>query len=139
MSLPTAEAIMMIAIPGFFALMAVELAAAVLLGRRVYRLNDAIASIGLGVLSQVIGVFAKVLTIGLYAWTVQRVALFDLPADNAAVWLGALVLYDLCYYWLHRAGHEVGLLWAAHVVHHQSERYNLSPAARRSRSGAARC
>jgi len=136
MTMPTAEAIMMVAIPCFFVLMAVELAVAALLGRRVYRLNDAIASIGLGVLSQVVGVFAKVLTIGLYAWTVQRVALFDLPADNAAVWLGALVLYDLCYYWLHRAGHEVGLLWAAHVVHHQSERYNLSTALRQTGSGA---
>lgn len=136
MSLPTAEAIMMIAIPGFFALMAVELAASLLLGRRVYRLNDAIASIGLGVLSQVIGVFAKVLTIGLYAWIVPHVALFALPADNPAVWVGALVLYDLCYYWLHRAGHEVGLLWAAHVVHHQSERYNLSTALRQTGSGA---
>ncbi len=136
MTMPTAEAIMMVAIPGFFALMAVELAASLLLGRRVYRLNDAIASIGLGVLSQVIGVFAKVLTIGLYAWIVPRVALFALPADNPAVWLGALVLYDLCYYWLHRAGHEVGVLWAAHVVHHQSERYNLSTALRQTGSGA---
>lgn len=135
MSLPTAEAIMMVAIPGFFALMAVELAASLLLGRRVYRLNDAIASIGLGVLAQVVGVFAKVLTIGLYAWIVPHVALFALPADNPAVWVGALVLYDLCYYWLHRAGHEVGLLWAAHVVHHQSERYNLSTALRQTGSG----
>lgn len=135
MTLPTAEAIMLVAIPGFFALMAIELAVSAWLGRRVYRINDAIASVGLGVLSQVVGVFAKVLTIGLYAWIVPRVELFDLPADSPAVWLGALVLYDFCYYWLHRAGHEVGVLWAAHVVHHQSERYNLSTALRQTGSG----
>lgn len=134
--MPTAERIMMVAIPCFFVLMAVELAAARLTRRRVYRLNDAINSIGLGVLSQVVGVFAKLLTIGLYAWTVERVALFALPADNVWVWIGALLLYDFCYYWLHRCGHEVGVLWAAHVVHHQSERYNLSTALRQTGSGA---
>lgn len=130
-----AERIMMVAIPGFFVLMAIELLAARLMRRRVYRLNDAIASIGLGVLSQVVGVFAKVLTIGLYAWLLPRVALFDLPADSPWVWVVALVLYDVCYYWLHRAGHEIGVLWAAHVVHHQSERYNLSTALRQTGSG----
>jgi sterol desaturase/sphingolipid hydroxylase (fatty acid hydroxylase superfamily) len=132
----TAEAIMMVAIPGFFVLMAVELVAARVMGRSVYRLNDAINSIGLGVLSQVVGVFTKLLTIGIYAWVVERVALFALPVGNAWVWIGALLLYDFCYYWLHRAGHEVGILWAAHVVHHQSERYNLSTALRQTGSGA---
>jgi hypothetical protein len=51
------------------------------------------------------------------------------------VWAGALLLYDFCYYWLHRCGHEVNLLWAAHVVHHQSEHYNLSTALRQTGSG----
>jgi alkylglycerol monooxygenase len=135
MKMPSAETIMLFAIPMFFVLIGVELLAARLMRRRVYRLNDAINSIGLGVLSQVIGVFSKLLTVGIYAWVVERVALFDLPSDCVWVWLGALLLYDLCYYWLHRGGHEVGILWAAHVVHHQSERYNLSTALRQSGSG----
>jgi alkylglycerol monooxygenase len=46
------------------------------------------------------------------------------------------VFYDFCYYWLHRAGHEVALFWAAHVVHHQSQDYNLSTALRQTSSGA---
>jgi sterol desaturase/sphingolipid hydroxylase (fatty acid hydroxylase superfamily) len=32
-----------------------------------------------------------------------------------------------CYHWL---GHKVNFLWAAHIVHHQSEEYNLTVAAR---------
>ncbi len=135
MTMPSAETIMLFAIPMFFVLMGVELLAARLMRRRVYRLNDAINSIGLGVLSQVVGVFTKLLTVGIYAWIVERVALFDLPTDSPWVWIGALVLYDFCYYWLHRCGHEVGILWAAHVVHHQSERYNLSTALRQTGSG----
>jgi alkylglycerol monooxygenase len=51
-------------------------------------------------------------------------------------WLLALVFYDFCYYWLHRLGHECAVLWAAHVVHHQSQDYNLSTALRQTSSGA---
>ncbi len=134
--MPTAEQIMMIAIPTFFVLMAVELVASRLMRRRVYRLNDAINSIGLGTFSQIVGVFTKLLTIGVYAWVVEHVALFALPADSVWVWISGLLLYDFCYYWLHRCGHEVGVLWAAHAVHHQSERYNLATALRQTSSGA---
>lgn len=45
-------------------------------------------------------------------------------------WAVALVGWDLVYYWNHRLMHEVRLLWAHHVVHHSSERYNLSTALR---------
>ena len=133
--MPLADSIMMIAIPGFFVLMAVELLASRIMRRPVYRLNDSINSISLGVLSQVSGVFGKLLSVGIYAVVLQHVALFDLPTGNPLTWISALLLYDFCYYWLHRAGHEVGLFWAAHVVHHQSERYNLSTALRQTSSG----
>jgi sterol desaturase/sphingolipid hydroxylase (fatty acid hydroxylase superfamily) len=44
---------------------------------------------------------------------------------------GAAVLgWDFIYYWNHRASHESRWLWAVHVVHHSSERYNLSTALR---------
>ncbi|GAB3027901.1 sterol desaturase family protein [Oleiagrimonas citrea] len=132
----TAAVIMLYAIPGFFLLMAVEVAVAAWRGHKRYRLNDAINSIGLGILSQLTGVFTKTLTIGIYAWCATRLALFELPADSVWVWAGALLGYDFCYYWLHRMGHEVNVLWAAHVVHHQSECYNLSTALRQTSSGA---
>jgi hypothetical protein len=44
----------------------------------------------------------------------------------------ALVLYDFCFYWAHRLGHTVNIFWGAHLVHHQSEYYNLSVALRQS-------
>ena len=46
------------------------------------------------------------------------------------------MFYDFCYYWHHRLGHTCALFWAAHVVHHQSEDYNLSTALRQASSGA---
>ncbi len=43
---------------------------------------------------------------------------------------GAILAWDAIYYWNHRLMHESRLMWAIHVVHHSSERYNLSTALR---------
>ncbi|SEJ25481.1 sterol desaturase family protein [Frateuria terrea] len=131
----TQEQIISWATPVFFVLIGLELLVARWRGRAAYRTGDAISSIGLGVISQVVGVFAKLLSIGIYAWVAAHAALWKLPADHLAVWVIALLAYDFLYYWLHRAGHEVNILWAAHVVHHQSEHYNLSTALRQTGSG----
>lgn len=131
----TQETIITWATPVFFALIALELLVARRRGRHAYAASDAVNSIGLGVISQIVGVFSKLLTFGIYAWCVQHLALFTLPADSVWVWAFALLGYDFCYYWLHRGGHRVNILWAAHVVHHQSERYNLSTALRQTGSG----
>jgi alkylglycerol monooxygenase len=130
------EKIITLATPVFFILIGVEIIAARLLGRRVYHVNDAIASLSLGIVSQLVGVFARFLDLGAYAWVATHLALFRLSDTDPLVWAAALVGYDLCYYWLHRLGHETTLLWAAHVVHHQSEDYNLSTALRQTGSGA---
>jgi len=127
--------IIVLATPVFLALIALELAVGLARGRNTYRLHDAMASIGLGMMSQVVGLFTKFLNIGLYAAVAGSVALFTLPADSPWVWLAGLLLYDFLYYWKHRVGHRVALGWAAHVVHHQSEDYNLSTALRQTSSG----
>jgi alkylglycerol monooxygenase len=131
----TPERIMAWAIPGFFVLIGIELLVAKWRGRDVYYVNDAINSLGLGTISQIVGVFTKLFTIGIYGWCVAHLAPWTLPADSVWVWVSGLLLYDLLYYWLHRLGHEVNVLWAAHVVHHQSESYNLTTALRQPGSG----
>lgn len=49
---------------------------------------------------------------------------------GAAAYLLAIAAWDFIYYWNHRLAHESRWLWAVHVVHHSSERYNLSTALR---------
>jgi sterol desaturase/sphingolipid hydroxylase (fatty acid hydroxylase superfamily) len=132
----TGPQIIVLATPVFLAAITLELIVGLARGRNTYRLPDALSSIGLGMMSQLVGLFTKLLAIGIYVAVYEYVALFQLPTDSIAVWLGALLLYDLCYYWLHRAGHRIGIFWAAHVVHHQSEDYNLSTALRQTSSGA---
>ena len=129
--------IIVLTTPVFLLLIVVEFAWGYTHGRNSYRLNDAINSISLGVLSQLGGLFAKLFTLGIYTAVYSTVALYP---DMAfwSTWYGALlalVFYDFCYYWLHRAGHRSAILWAAHVVHHQSQCYNLSTALRQTGSG----
>jgi alkylglycerol monooxygenase len=126
-----------LATPVFFLLIAIELAVARARGLAgAYRLNDAVNSLSLGVMSEVVKLFVRVLTIGIYAWLFEHVALGHWPTDAWWAWLLAIVFYDFCYYWNHRLGHESAVFWASHVVHHQSQCYNLSTALRQTSSGA---
>jgi alkylglycerol monooxygenase len=123
------------ATPVFFTLMALELAYGWLTRRNNYRTNDAVNSISLGVYSQLTGVFTRFFRITIYTFLYHHIALFQLPADSWVVWVGALVLYDFCYYWYHRLSHTINAFWGAHVVHHSSEEFNLSTALRQPSMG----
>ncbi len=130
--------IIVLVTPVFLALMALEWAVGRARGRVVFRLADAVSSVSLGMLSQTSAVFTVLLRVGLYTLAWQQLALWRNDAFwlSAPGWLLALLFYDFCYYWLHRMGHEVAVLWAAHAVHHQSQDYNLSTALRQTSSGA---
>jgi Na+/H+-dicarboxylate symporter len=78
-----------LATPFFFLLIGIEWLVARVRGvPGVYRLNDAINSLSLGVMSQVLNVFMRVLAIGIYALVFQHVALGEWP-QGSVVGLGA--------------------------------------------------
>lgn len=130
--------IIVLATPVFFGLIAIEIAVGRVRGKHTYRFNDAMTSISLGILSQVSAVFTVALRFGIYSAVFGAVSLMPESGfwTTPIGWLLALVFYDFCYYWNHRLGHTCALFWAAHVVHHQSEEYNLSTALRQTSSGA---
>ena len=135
--------IIVLATPVFLALIAFEYAVGRARRQDTYRVDDAITSIGLGMLSQISAVFTRLLRIGIYTalFAAMPWANSNANADpgfwtSPTGWILALVFYDFCYYWHHRLGHTCALFWAAHVVHHQSQDYNLSTALRQTSSGA---
>src|SRR5678815_3192372 len=119
-----------VAVPGFFALIGVELAVARKKGVRVYRLADSITDLSCGVSSQIEAMFMAAAQLAIYALVYARFKVVELHGWQA--WLVAFIAVDFFYYWWHRLSHEVNLLWAAHVVHHQSEDYNLAVALRQA-------
>lgn len=74
--------------------------------------------------------FAGIIAFPVYALC-YHFRLFDLELN----WLTALLTFlgvDFCFYWMHRASHRMRWFWAAHVVHHSSERMNFSTAMRQN-------
>lgn len=99
-----------------------------------YRLSDSITNIATGALQNMTALVFGALTIAAYVYIHKNYALFDFRnLSNAQTWVMAISLIVLCdflYYWFHRMSHEIKIMWAGHVVHHQSEEYNLSVALR---------
>jgi alkylglycerol monooxygenase len=127
-----------LSIPIFFILIGIELVVERFTHKDLYRLPDAIANLSCGITSQLSGLFLKIFAIGIYQVLFENFALFswDLAtlhtAGKVVYWLVLFLLVDLAYYWAHRMSHEINLFWGGHVVHHQSEEYNLSVALRQS-------
>jgi alkylglycerol monooxygenase len=130
--------VIVLATPVFLGLIAIEFAWGRARKRNTYRLNDAINSISLGMLSQISAVLTRLFRVGIYTAIYGAVAMWHSEAfwTSGFGWLLALVFYDLCYYWFHRISHQSAIFWASHVVHHQSQEYNLSTALRQTSSGA---
>jgi sterol desaturase/sphingolipid hydroxylase (fatty acid hydroxylase superfamily) len=125
-----------LAVPFFFLLIAIEWLAARLQEKQVYRFNDSINDLSCGIIDQVLGIFLKSLLFAGYLYLFENLRLLNIETAPAAVkWIaaGGLVLgLDFCFYWFHRTAHEYAAPWATHVVHHQSEEYNLAVALRQS-------
>jgi alkylglycerol monooxygenase len=119
-------------IPAFIVLMGVELLVARQRGLRLYRFVDAITDLGCGISSQLVGLLFVAAKVAAYAWVFEHARLFEWSASSVWTYLFAILALDFTYYWWHRASHEVNVLWAAHVVHHQSEDYNLAVALRQA-------
>lgn len=123
------------AVPFFFVLIGLELLWAKRRGVAVYRFTDALTDLSCGITSQVVLIFWAATQLAIYAFVYQHARLVNLAPAWAPPWLPwavAFVGVDLLYYWWHRLSHEVNFLWAAHVVHHQSEDYNLAVALRQA-------
>lgn len=125
------ESLIVLSIPAFFILIAIELIVDKIKKTHLYRLNDTISNLNTGIVQQVTSVLLKLLSIGVYIWIYDNYRLTTIPL-KWYTWILLLIGVDFFYYWFHRLSHEVSVLWGTHVVHHQSEEYNLSVALRQS-------
>lgn len=118
-------------IPGFIVFILLEAWIARRRGLRVYRLPVALSDMGCGITSQLFNLLTFGVGVAVYA-AVYAWRGWDLDPGSGWTWLLGMLGVDFLYYWWHRASHEVNVLWAAHVVHHQSEDYNLAVALRQA-------
>lgn len=93
--------------------------------------RDILANLGLGGSYQLFELAAHALVTGAAVLWFWQHRLFDVPVNGWTV-LPILVGVEFCYYWFHRCSHRVRWFWSAHVVHHSSERMNMTTAMRQS-------
>ena len=123
-----------LSVPVFFLLMGLEVFYSWLAKKDYYRLDDSINDLSCGIIQQVFGIFIKGGLFAGYLWIYQDFRLLEFRTySTAAQWTAAFTYFvgiDFCYYWFHRIAHEMNAPWAAHIVHHQSEQFNLAVALR---------
>ncbi|XP_066141130.1 alkylglycerol monooxygenase-like [Euwallacea fornicatus] len=100
--------------------------------RKTARLNDSITSLSHGIFQECGRLLFRGSESYLYFYIYKNFRICDLPWDWPLTWYLAAIGVDFCYYWVHRACHEVHILWAQHQVHHSSEDYNLAVGLRQS-------
>ncbi|MET7757913.1 sterol desaturase family protein [Streptomyces sp. NPDC005389] len=98
-----------------------------------YEARDTATSMGMGLGSLFVDLGWKIPIVAVYT------AVYELTPLRVPVlwWTIPLMLLaqDFFYYWQHRGHHVVRILWASHVVHHSSRRFNLSTALRQPWTG----
>jgi len=109
----------------FLMILAYEVTVSLRKGIRVFNLSDALVNTYCAILERSFDVFFGVLFLMAAQWIYENLAPFHMP-KNAFTWIIGVVIFDFVAYWFHRLSHEINFLWAAHIVHHQSEELNFT-------------
>ena len=94
-----------------------------------FELHSVIANLSIGILERLLDVYTGAIFYLIYDYLQIKYGLFHIKA-TPLVWLALLICTDFIWYWYHRLAHEINLLWAVHIVHHQSEEFNFTVSAR---------
>lgn len=95
----------------------------------VFSFDESVTNISIGIAERLLSIFITLSFYDVVKYIHDNYGIFDIPA-NPLTFILLLLAADLVWYWYHRLGHEVNVLWAAHVVHHQSEDFNYTVSAR---------
>ena len=123
--------ILIIAMPVFLALIAIEKWYGWYKGQDTVPIVDAVSSLSSGITNVVKDVLGLSISILSYEWMVQKTALFSIQ-NHWITYVIAFVVIDFYGYWTHRWAHQINFFWNKHVIHHSSEEFNLPCALRQS-------
>lgn len=118
------------AIPAFFLFVWLEYKiAARKKMKNVFKYESSISNISIGIAERLLNLFITGSFYQLFVFIYENYRLFTLP-NTWWIWIVMLLATDFVWYWYHRLGHEINIFWGAHIVHHQSEEFNYTVAAR---------
>lgn len=118
------------AMPAFFLFVYLEYKSAQRRKRpEIFNYESSVSNISIGLAERLINLFIAASFYQLFYHIYEHYRIFDIPS-TFLIWVGLILATDFVWYWYHRLGHEVNFFWAAHIVHHHSEEFNFTAAAR---------
>lgn len=135
MEVPEIPDLILYAIPFFIITLIIEIIIDARARSNSYETKDAITSISMGLGNVFLGFISKVLVFAIFFYLYDNFRLFTIPF----VWWAWILIFfaeDFIYYWFHRISHLSRFFWASHIVHHSSQKYNLSTALRQTWTGS---
>ena len=124
-----------LAVPLFVVMIILEVIYGLRSGRATYEARDTLTSLAMGFGSTISGLLFGGFFYYLAYVIWENYRIFEI-GTSPLVFVIAFVLDDFRYYWVHRFGHRMRWMWAAHVIHHSSQHYNLATALRQTWTGA---
>ena len=92
---------------------------------------EAVANFGTALGNQTVNVLVAIGVYVLYGYLWENFRIFTIELN----WWSFIVLLlgvDFVFYWVHRWGHAINIMWAAHSPHHSAEEMNFFVALRAS-------
>ncbi|MFZ9846797.1 MAG: sterol desaturase family protein [Flavobacteriales bacterium] len=93
--------------------------------KRVFEFSDSLTNLACGILERTIFLLFVVIYYAAFTFFHEHFSIAHIPINPFTTVL-LFIAVDFLWYWYHRAGHEINVLWAAHITHHQSEEYNFT-------------
>jgi len=108
-------------------LIVLELVYCFMFQKTYFTFQESVANFGTALGNQTTNVLVAVAVYFTYGFLWENFHLLTIPMDAAHWynWLLLLIGIDFIFYWVHRWGHEVNIMWAAHSPHHSAEEMNL--------------
>lgn len=95
----------------------------------VFRYESTVVNLSIGIADRFFDIFCSTIFYTTYYFLYEHWHFFEI-GDAWYIWALLLLATDLVWYWYHRLGHKINILWAAHIVHHHSEEFNYTSAVR---------
>jgi len=97
-----------------------------------YTYQDSISSLGTAIVNQSVNLLVAAIFYPAYSFLSDLWQIWH-PAEKGFLYYSLLFIgIDFLFYWFHRKGHTMNMLWAAHMPHHSTEEMNYAVALRAS-------
>lgn len=96
------------------------------------RFHEFIANFGTAIANQTVNVLVAAGVYVVYGYLWENFRIIDNIPMTWYNFLFLLLGVDFIFYWVHRWGHHINIMWAAHSPHHSAEEMNFAVALRAS-------